>query len=124
MKKIIVALLFGLFITTGCEAKNPISKSEFVDTMWVRNTSRDEEIIHFGSDGTFGYSCACGNPVNDADLCETYTYVESKNEIKLNCIEQTKDTISKIEVISVDENTLKLKIKSEIRIFEKDVNID
>ena len=86
---------------------------------WTRDSGHDEETIRFNEDGSFSYSCACGNPVNDADLCENYTYDEKTKEITLDCFETTEDTITTIKVISVSETNLELDFNGEIRKFTK-----
>ena len=76
----------------GCKkTEEPVDYSEyaFADIWWTREGAHDEEKIHFGADGTFNYSCACGNPVNDADLCEGYKYDDETKTFTLECIETT-----------------------------------
>ena len=85
MKKIIIVLLFAIFIFTGCKNKD-FSKYPFTETSWSRNNGHDIETINFKTNGSFSYTCACGNPVNDADLCENYTYNEDTKEIKLKTL--------------------------------------
>ena len=88
MKKIIIILmLVGLFLT-GCGEKKEeqkqkdYSKFTFSDVSWTRDGGNDIETIRFSSNGKFTYYCSCGNPVNDSDLCESYTYNEETKEIK------------------------------------------
>lgn len=126
MKKILLSLLvislcFGI---TGCKEKKKekidYSKYSFTNVSWTRNAEQDIETIRFSSDGSFRYSCACGNPVNDADLCEKYTYDDEKKIIKLECFETTEDTITTIKLVNYDENTLELDFDGEIRKFSKE----
>ena len=126
MKKILLSLLvislcFGM---TGCKEKKKekidYSKYSFTDVSWTRDAEQDIETIRFSSDGFFRYSCACGNPVNDADLCEKYTYDDEKKIIKLDCFETTEDTITTIKLVNYDENTLELDFDGEIRKFSKE----
>ena len=95
------------------------SECPFSEVTWIRDTLEDVETLIFNDDGSFSYSCACGNPVNDADLCDGYTYNEDTKEIKLNCFETTEDTITTIKVVSLTDKTLELDFGGEIRIFEK-----
>lgn len=118
MKKIIIVLLFACFVFTGCKNKD-FSKYPFTETSWSRNNGHDIETINFKTNGNFSYTCACGNPVNDADLCENYTYNEDTKEIKLKCFETTEDTITTIKVINTTDDTLELDFGGEIRKFEK-----
>lgn len=125
-KAIIVILTLGVLLLTGCEENKKIetnySEYSFTGVNWVRHGENDIETIKFKTDGSFIYYCSCGNPVNDSDLCETYTYNENTKEIKLDCFEKTEDTITTIKVVSLTETTLKLDFNGELRIFEKENN--
>ena len=126
MKKIIIILmLVGLFLT-GCGEKKEeqkqkdYSKFTFTDVSWTRDAENDVETIVFKSNGRFIYYCSCGNPVNDSDLCESYTYNEETKEITLECFEETEDTITTIKIVSSTDTTLELDFNGEIRKFEKE----
>ena len=124
MKKIVIILmLVGLFLT-GCEENKEKEKdySEylFTDVSWTRDGGNDIETIVFKSNGRFTYYCSCGNPVNDSDLCENYTYNEETKEITLECFEETEDTITTIKIVSSTDTTLELDFNGEIRKFEKE----
>ena len=95
------------------------SKYSFVNTSWTRDAEHDTETIRFGEDGSFSYYCGCGNPVNDSDLCEGYTYDDATKTITLNCIETTDEMVTIIKIVKCDENSLHLDFDGEIRIFEK-----
>ena len=122
MKKIVVILLLSMFLI-GCEKKIDkkidYSKYLFTDVSWTRDSGYDIETLKFNSDGSFSYFCACGNPVNDSDLCESYTYNEKTNEIELDCFETTEETITNIKIIEMSDDLLKLDFNGEIREFEK-----
>lgn len=118
---LICAILF-----MGCgENKNTedssvdYSKYSFVNISWTRDAEHDTETIRFGEDGSFCYYCGCGNPVNDSDLCEGYTYDDATKTITLNCIEITDEMVTKIKIVKCDENTLQLDFDGETRIFTK-----
>lgn len=112
-------------IETITEEENPISaKADFMDIRWTRSTEGDTEYIYFSSEGDFSYSCACGNPVNDSDLCEGYTYDEEKKGITLRCFETTEDMVTTIIVKKYDKDSIKLDFDGEIRTFKKDSNPD
>ena len=96
------------------------SQYSFVNTSWTRDAEHDTETIRFGEDGSFSYYCGCGNPVNDSDLCEGYTYDDATKTITLNCIETTDEMVTTIKIVKCDENSLQLDFNGEIRIFEKD----
>lgn len=95
------------------------SKYSFVNTSWTRDAEQDIETIRFGADGHFTYYCSCGNPVNDSDLCEGYTYDDATKTITLNCIETTDEMVTTIKIVKCDENSLHLDFDGEVRIFEK-----
>ena len=127
MKKNIIILILLVLVLTGCsdtkekpqEKKN--SYLPFTDISWTRAGENDTETISFKSDGKFSYYCACGNPVNDSDWCDIYTYNEETKEITLECFEETDKTITTIKVINSTETTLELDFNGEIRKFEKSI---
>ena len=88
-KKIIILMLAVLFLA-GCgntkEKKQEKDYSEYLfsDVIWTRDGGNDIETLVFKSDGSFRYYCACGNPVNDSDLCESYVYNDNTKEINFN----------------------------------------
>ena len=126
MKKNIIFLMLVGLLLTGCgdtkekTQEKDYSKYLFTDASWTRDNEHDIETIVFKSNGRFTYYCSCGNPVNDSDLCENYTYNEETKEITLNCIEETEDTITTIKVVSSTDTTLELDFNGEIRKFEKE----
>ena len=128
MKKFVY--LIALFLITtiifiGCsnntkeEQNVDYSQYSFVNTSWTRDAEHDIETIRFGADGKFTYYCACGNPVNDSDLCEGYTYDDSTKTITLNCIETTDEMVTTIKIVKCDESSLQLDFDGETRIFTK-----
>lgn len=124
MKKIIILVLVTLLLT-GCEStkeekqEKDYSKYSFTDVSWTRDAENDIETIVFKSNGRFVYYCSCGNPVNDSDLCENYTYNDKTKEITLDCFEETEETVTTIKVVKSTEITLELDFNGEIRKFEK-----
>lgn len=95
------------------------SKFSFVNSSWTRDAEQDIETIRFGADGSFSYYCACGNSVNDSDLCEGYTYDDTTKTITLDCIEITEDMVTVIKIVKCDEKELHLDFNGEIRVFTK-----
>ena len=95
------------------------SQYPFVNTSWTRNAENDIETIRFGEDGSFSYFCSCGNPVNDADLCEGYTYDDTTKTIILDCVEITDEMVVVIKIVKCDENEIHLDFNGEIRVFTK-----
>ena len=125
MKKYFLILVLVVLILTGCSTTNDkiqekdYSKYLFTDVSWTRDAN-DFETIVFKSNGRFIYYCSCGNPVNDSDLCESYTYYDETKEIVLNCVEETDETITNIRVVKSTEKMLELDFNGEIRKFEKE----
>lgn len=105
------------------ETKDNLSndKLEFVNIRWTRTDDSDTEFLGFSEDGSYYYYCACGNPVNDSDVCETYTYDAKNKIINLKCLEQFNGTITKIKVVSYEEDELVLDFNGDIREFVRDI---
>ena len=129
MKKITILVLAALLLT-GCDStreekqEKDYSKYSFIDVSWTRDAENDIETIVFKSNGRFVYYCSCGNPVNDSDLCENYTYNDKTKEITLDCFEETEETVTKIKVVKSTETILELDFNGEIRIFRKENDIE
>ena len=125
MKKIISVMalvLVGAILLIGCggnggSKKVDYSEYPFVNISWTREGEHDLETIRFGADGSFGYSCACGNPVNDADLCEGYSYDDESKTITLECIEATDEMVTVIKIVKCDDKELHLDFNGEILVF-------
>ncbi len=113
---LVCALLF-----VGCSNNKEVDYSEysFVNTSWTRDAENDAETIRFGADGSFTYSCACGDPVNDSDLCEGYTYDDTTKTITLDCLENTDEMITEIKIVKCEENELHLDFDGDVRVFTK-----
>ena len=124
MKKIIITLILLLLFVGGCaenkEKEIDYSEYLFTDVRWTRDGGNDIETLTFKSDGSFSYYCSCGNPVNDSDLCESYTYNDETKEIKFNCFETTEEMVTNIKIVKMSEDILELDFNGEIRKFEKE----
>ena len=59
--------------------KNPL----LTEARWEGNDGNCLNRIIFGNDSYFGNSCACGEPVGDADLTELYRYDNKDKTIEL-----------------------------------------
>jgi hypothetical protein len=126
MKKLSLIIIALILVCStalvGCNKENngkDYSKLPFTNVSWTREGEHDLETIRFGADGSFSYSCACGNPVNDADLCDGYTYDEATKTIKLDYIEKTDDAVTEIKVVKCEGNELQLDFGGEILTFTK-----
>lgn len=127
----IVLCCVGVFLLGGCtsetkegnderessQGKVDYSKYDFVGVQWTRDTESDTETLCFEENGEFRYSCACGNPVNDADMVESYTYDDATKLIILNCYEEIEGMITEIKLISCDDERLELDFGGEVREF-------
>ena len=126
MKKNIIFLMLVVLLLTGCGATKEKTQEKnyseylFTDVSWTRDGGNDIETIVFKSNGRFTYYCSCGNPVNDSDLCESYTYNDDTKEIALDCFEETEETITTIKVVNSTQTTLELDFNGEIRKFKKE----
>ena len=118
MKKSVFVLITVMLLTllSGC-AKT--TTPDFADVKWSRSTEGDTEYIRFDKDGKFTYYCACGNPVNDSDLCEGYSYNANSKTVTLDYIEKTDDAVTKITVKSYSDDKLVLDFAGDIRTFTK-----
>ena len=94
----------------------------FQDLNWTRDSENCIETITFRSNGSCSYTCACGNPVNDDDLCEGYRYEEETKTIVLDFLETTEETITQITVASCDGKTLVLDFAGDLRTFQLEEN--
>ena len=129
MKKclfLVALVLVCTILFMGCDGNKKTnvpsidySKYSFVNISWTRDAEHDTETIRFGADGSFTYYCGCGNPVNDSDLCDGYTYDDATKTITLDCVETTDEMVTMIKIVKCDENSLHLDFDGEIRIFEK-----
>lgn len=129
MKKyvfLLISILLCVTLFVGCNEKDntsdlavDYSKYSFVGVSWTRDAENDIETIRFGADGSFTYYCACGNSVNDSDLCEGYTYDDDTKTITLDCIETTDEMVTVIKLVKCDEKELHLDFDGEVRIFTK-----
>ena len=138
MKKIVSFILVMLIICgvvlTGCSKKETTNKNNdekesvvkdysafnFTESAWVRDGAHDQETIRFRADGSFSYFCSCGNPVNDSDLCEGYSYDDDSKTITLDCIETTDEMVTEIKIVKCEGNELQLNFNGEILTFYKE----
>lgn len=127
-KKVLILIIVAiivitlLIIVTYNVYKVPVDYKEydyFTDINWTRTTKFDTEYLRFNSDGTLSYYCACGSPINGADLCDSYQYNEKNKTIKLKCLFKPNSTITKIKIKKYDENSIELDFNGEIRKFTR-----
>ena len=126
MKKITTIFLAMVMILSialvGCnkdEGPKDYSEFSFTDVSWTREGEHDVETIRFGADGSFTYSCACGNAVGDYDLCEEYSYDDKTKTITLECLEEVDDMVTVIKIVKCEGDELQLDFDGEILVFTK-----
>lgn len=119
---IILIFSFILGLTESFNLYIPLYKDslegrypEIVTHSWERENDSDIETIYFTKDGEFGYYCACGNPVDNYDLCNSYKYDQETNTIKLKCLPGVK--VTKIKVDEVTKNKIVLDFNGEKKEF-------
>ncbi len=54
-----------------------------IQASWEGRDTQCTNTIYFGEDFSFGNSCACGSPVGDGDICETFCYGAKDHSIYL-----------------------------------------
>lgn len=121
MKKVLSLFMILFMIPIiGCKEKTANYDFDFVNIGFTRSTEVDTEYICFRDDGSFSYYCACGDPVNDSDLCDYYTYDPEAKIIKLKYFEKTDNTVSEIIVKEYTDNILVLDFNGDIRTFTRE----
>lgn len=125
-KSLVFLLILTVFCTAlaGCRSSQPAQTepstpaiASFVDIQWMLSTCDCTQTLYFRSNGDCSYTCACGNPVNDDDLCEGYRYDPATQTIYLQFSETTAQTVTEIAVKSCDGKTLQLDFNGELRTF-------
>lgn len=102
----VVAILFG-----SCSSGDKYP--EFLTEHSWMHFAICNETISFGKDGHFAYYCACGEPVEDSDLYEKYTYNEDTSIIQL----KPKENNSIIKVLRYEKSRLLLDFNGTVKEF-------
>ena len=119
------------FSLVGCATKDGVDDTEnqnaqiesdysmynFTEKQWVRDAESDRETLRFLANGEYRYSCSCGNPVDDSDMVESYSYDDTTKTFTLNYYEELEDVITEIKLIRCDDEKLELDFDGEIRTF-------
>ena len=113
---IIILILSALFIT-GCKKDVDYSKYKFTDIRWTTEDDRETEYLRFESKGTHTHYCACGNPINNSDICDGYTYNEKTKTIELKC--DSKYSKTKIKKLKSTYDILILDFEGEKKSMKK-----
>lgn len=117
---VVLCLILAMSLV-GCGNKEKSGENtydaEFMGVQWIRKVGKDVEYLRFMTDGTFSYYCACGNPVKDSDLIESYCYDKKHQTITLNAIETTDSMVTKIKILEFDNEHLELDFDGDVREF-------
>lgn len=121
---VVAAILTLTMALSGCGGQaqktgDDYSRLDFVGVTWIRDTTCDET-LRFLSDGGFRYSCACGSPVDDADVVEYFSYDKDTATITLHYPEEMNGGITTIGLVSCDGDKLELDFEGEIRVFYRE----
>lgn len=116
---ICVVLLVVVILVVFCTPNKNLGK-EFIGYEWENGS----DVISFTKDGEFGYYDNSGNPVDDYDLCDKYTYNEKTGKIKLSCSGFFTSLFKNIKVVEYDDKILKLRINGEIKKFSLITNYE
>ena len=115
MKRMFAIMMISILLV-GC------GKTDFLmEHDWVHYDSTCIETIYFGKDGHFSYYSDEGNPVNDSDLYDKYSY--DSNSKKINLL-PTGDM--SIQVLRYEKSRLLLNIDGDVKEFfdQKDKIMD
>ena len=126
--KIIIILMSIVILLAGIIEGRKYFNSKYNDKLdkmilnhtWQRDGGGDIETIYFKENGKFGYYCACGNPVDDYDLCDSYKYDKETKTIKLNCSPGVE--VTKLKVKKVTDYELVLDFDGKERKFKSDIS--
>lgn len=120
---LIVFILCLTFAVAGCASNSNTDDSDkkydedFMGVEWTRETEVDIEHLCFNTDGSLSYYCSCGEPVNDSDLIDSYSYDSDQKIITFNTQSQTASMITEVKVIEYDNEHIKLDFNGDIREF-------
>ena len=120
---LIVFILCLTFAVAGCDSNSNTDDADkkydadFMGIEWTRETEVDIEHLCFNTDGSLSYYCSCGEPVNDSDLIDSYSYDSEQQIITFNTQSKTATMITEVKVIEYDSEHIKLDFNGEIREF-------
>ena len=123
MKKIMI-MLITLLLLSGCANQSgnekETVKGDVCDFLthanWEGTDEQCTNTITFREDGGFSNSCACGEPVGDADLAEEYRYRASDRTVHLLDFEG--NVLEEGKILFVDDMYLVIHIWDEIFVYK------
>ena len=111
--RLIYAVICSILVLFLAACSSAEEHPEFLtEHEWTHFTYCDET-ISFGDDGSYAYYCACGSPVGDSDLYETYKYDPDTSDITLS----PKGSDSSIKVLRYEKSRLLLKFSDGVKEF-------
>lgn len=77
------------------------------------------QILRLNKDGSFSYSCECGEGVDDFDVYDRYTYNKEKQQLIISSDDKksSKKNTKLIDILSTNEYHLMLRINDKIKDF-------
>lgn len=122
-KKIVrIIMCFICLSLFGCQDKQQTIKKEeklseydlLVNGYWSHYDPviGEMENMSFNKDGEFFYCCSCGEPVDNSDLYDVYSY-EENGKIKLKASYDERINEVDIDIIYIDENILLIQMKDD-----------
>ena len=122
MKKIFLISLITILLTSmaACQNTNdePVDDyAPFAEAEWefYNEKTGEEDIIYFEEDGSFSYHCACGEPIGDSDVYDSYRYDEE--QLLITLYNDYDDSEKEIRLIFYNAIHLLLEIDGVIRDF-------
>lgn len=106
MKRIFTIIIIGILLV-GCGRTDFLTEHD-----WVHYDSTCIEKIYFGKNGHFAYYSDEGNPVNDSDLYDKYSYDSNSKEIDLS-----PSGDMSIQVLRYEKSRLLLNIDGDLKEF-------
>lgn len=104
---------------SGCSTQKENYPEFLIEKSWKYEDMICTQSMRFSEDGEFIYSEACGNPVGDSEVYDSYSYNEETGVITLHGCE-TGIPNKEMQVLRYDERSLMLKMEDGIREFYYD----
>jgi len=117
----LLLMVISMITMSGCskipKTEETIISADFADKEWrfYNEVTSEHLCLNLGSDGSYSYHCACGEPVGNSDLYDRYEYDE---EAKLLTLFSSSDNATdQIEVLRYNIHHLMVRIDGEVKDF-------
>lgn len=97
------------------DVKNDINKELYKKWLFFDSVRGEYQILRLNKDGSFSYSCECGEGVDDFDVYDRYTYDKNKQQLIVSNDDKKNDKY--IDILSMNEYHLMLRINDKIKDF-------